>query len=270
MVPNQAAWARPHQRQATSAQRGALNYLESGLGLIASQQTDGPQSQVPHEKGDDVVKRLVILTAGLACLVYASVAVATTINGTNGPDTIIGTTHADTIDGKAGLDTIFGLSGNDKIKGGPGDDAIQGDGTCPPKTKNIDLCNQNAGSGNDDIEGNAGDDVIVGGRGDDKISGGSGIDNLDGGRGNDTIDGGSDNDTLYGGPGNDTLHGAKGNDVLTGGPGKDRIYGDGGNDTIYARDGQHDTIDCGTGNDTAFTDKTDSVSKSCEHVHRSG
>ncbi len=162
----------------------------------------------------------------------------------------------------------FSLSGDDKIKGGPGDDSIQGDGTCPPHTKNVDLCDQTKGSGNDTIEGNAGDDVIVGGRGNDKISGGTGDDNLDGGPGNDIVDGGPGNDTLYGGPGNDVLYGGKGNDTITGGSGKDRIIGGPGNDTIYARDGQRDSIDCGSGNDTVYADKTDTVAKNCEHVHR--
>ncbi|MDQ6749389.1 MAG: hypothetical protein M3Z33_01330 [Actinomycetota bacterium] len=71
-------------------------------------------------------KRLLILTAVIACFACASVTYAATLNGSNGPDTIIGTTHADTIDGKGANDIIFGLSGDHKIKGGPGDDSIQG------------------------------------------------------------------------------------------------------------------------------------------------
>ncbi|MDQ6749388.1 MAG: hypothetical protein M3Z33_01325 [Actinomycetota bacterium] len=56
--------------------------------------------------------------------------------------------------------------------------------------------------------------------------------------------------------------------MITGGYGRDRIFGGPGKDTIYARDGQRDSIDCGSGNDTVAADKIDRVAKNCEHVHK--
>ncbi|TML33540.1 MAG: hypothetical protein E6G29_12000 [Actinobacteria bacterium] len=60
--------------------------------------------------------------------------------------------------------------------------------------------------------------------------------------------------------GNDHLIGGKGRDVLKGGP---------GNDTIDARDGQVDTINCGSGDDQVKADRKDHVAHNCEHVKRS-
>ena len=93
-------------------------------------------------------------------------------------------------------------------------------------------------------------------------------DTLRGLRGNDLLRGYGGSDLLLGGAGNDRLYGGAGNDQILGGPGKDLIYGDAGNDTISARDGAHDTIHCGTGRDTVYADKLDTVSGDCEVVRR--
>jgi uncharacterized repeat protein (TIGR01451 family) len=93
-------------------------------------------------------------------------------------------------------------------------------------------------------------------------------DSLNGAGGNDLLEGFAGNDTLLGGLGNDRIFGGAGNDHLVGGPGKDVLHGDAGNDTIDARDGQQDTIDCGTGHDTVVADKHDIISKTCEKVSR--
>ena len=77
--------------------------------------------------------------------------------------------------------------------------------------------------------------------------------------GNDILTGKAGPDKLYGGPGNDTLTGGPGTDLLDGGP---------GNDTINARDGQRDTIRCGTGKDTVTADKNDAVDRDCETIKR--
>jgi Ca2+-binding RTX toxin-like protein len=45
------------------------------------------------------------------------------------------------------------------------------------------------------------------------------------------------------------------------------VSGGSGNDTIQARDGERDTIDCGSGKDTVVADKIDVV-KGCEKVKR--
>jgi Ca2+-binding RTX toxin-like protein len=76
------------------------------------------------------------------------------------------------------------------------------------------------------------------------------------------------NDRLRGLGGNDKLYGGTGSDVLTGGPGLDLLEGGAGNDTINARDGQRDTIRCGTGKDTVNADRKDTIARGCEKIVR--
>jgi hypothetical protein len=57
-------------------------------------------------------------------------------------------------------------------------------------------------------------------------------------------------------------------DVIQGtSAGGDRLYGLAGNDTIRARNGHRDTVDCGSGRDTVYADKGDSLAH-CEIAHR--
>ena len=100
--------------------------------------------------------------------------------------------------------------------------------------------------------GTSGNDVLVGTPRNDKLCGRPGADRLEGRRGNDRLDGGS------------------GNDTILGGPGRDRIDGGGGVDVIVARDGQRDTIDCGTERDTVLADRLDLIVRGarCERVVR--
>ena len=77
--------------------------------------------------------------------------------------------------------------------------------------------------------------------------------------GNDTLNGKAGADKLYGGAGNDTITGGPGRDLLDGGPGADRIN---------ARDGQKDTVRCGTGRDTVGADRLDAIAPDCEIVKR--
>jgi Ca2+-binding RTX toxin-like protein len=133
------------------------------------------------------------------------------------------------------------------------------------------------------IDGGAGDDVIsvdrnqpkliqpttiFGAAGNDTISGGAGSDRILGGDGNDVIDGGPGRDIIYGEAGNDRIDGNTGNDFIDGGVGKDTLQGsagintlegNAGNDLINARNGDVDSVDGGSGVDTAFTDKLDGV-----------
>jgi Ca2+-binding RTX toxin-like protein len=120
--------------------------------------------------------------------------------------------------------------------------------------------NLSGGSSNDAFEGLAGDDHIDGHGGNDAICGGAGDDHLNGGAGNDVLRGEAGDDSLSGGPGND---------VLTGGSGRDSLRGGSDRDRIRARDGRRDRVTCGTGNDTVIADRSDSVSRDCEHVARS-
>ncbi len=128
-----------------------------------------------------------------------------------------------------------------------------------------------------DIEGNDHDNVLSGTMSSDDISGKGGSDKLFGNGGEDTISGGSGDDFIQGDLGNDTLNGNSGNDTVQGGAGSDIINGDDGNDLLIAsfvngsisiRDFAPDTIECGTGNDTAFINVSDNdtASSDCETV----
>ena len=79
--------------------------------------------------------------------------------------------------------------------------------------------------------------------------------NLLGGDGADQVYGWQFSDNLSGGAGDDILGAGRGNDRLDGGPGADRLDGGEDNDTIYARDGYRDFVACGTGYDSARTDR---------------
>jgi hypothetical protein len=112
------------------------------------------------------------------------------------------------------------------------------------------------GSGDDAIAGDAGANGLAGGpAGNDRIDGGGGVDALDGGAGNDVLDGGPDDDALLGGAGADAMDGGDGNDRLIGGAGADSLTGGPGADVISAVDGVAETIDCGSGADTADVDR---------------
>ena len=76
-------------------------------------------------------------------------------------------------------------------------------------------------------------------------------------------------DRVNGGAGNDRIFGSTGGDRLTGGSGRDRISGGKDDDVIYARDGQRDSISCGTGKpDRVIADASDRVAGDCENVSR--
>jgi hypothetical protein len=163
------------------------------------------------------------------------------LNGSSGGDILIGGDSADTIDGLAGDDCIEGRGGADALTGGDGRDRIRG------------------GAGNDRAGGGAGDDIYLRGEaGDDRLSGDAGADGLYGGDGNDRLSGGADNDYLSGGAGNDSI---------SGGAGRNRLYGRAGNDKLSARNGVRETVNCGSGRDTATVDSGDRV-VGCERVSR--
>lgn len=91
----------------------------------------------------------------------------------------------------------------------------------------------------------------------DNMRGNLGSDTMYGGLGNDTMTGLYGKETMDGEDGRDTLRGNYGADNLTGGPGNDTIDGGPGNDTIDARDGELDSISCGTGTDEVTVDQED-------------
>ena len=98
-------------------------------------------------------------------------------------------------------------------------------------------------------------DVLSGDKAANLIWGLDGADRLLGYRGN---------DRLFGHRGNDYLLGGIGNDLLVGGSGRDRLIGGPGNDRLNSRDGERDTVSCGTGRDTVVKDARDVIGRDCE------
>ena len=75
-------------------------------------------------------------------------------------------------------------------------------------------------------------------------------------------------DSIDGRGGNDYIEAGSGVDTVIAGPGRDRVDGGGGGDTIRVRDGERDSVDCGTEQDTVYADRKD-VLRHCERVRRS-
>lgn len=122
-----------------------------------------------------------------ATLVFAAVALAATIRGTQSDDNLNGTEGPDKIIAKKGNDTVNALGEADRVSGGPGTDTV------------------NAGDGDDSVWGGADDDTLNGELGNDTARGKAGEDTLDGGDGNDFLNGGKDVDTVDAGAGDDTV-----------------------------------------------------------------
>lgn len=77
--------------------------------------------------------------------------------------------------------------------------------------------------------------------------------------GNDTITGSEFAENIDGGAGNDVIHGGAGNDTIIGGSGNDKLFGDAGNDRFFSQDGQADSLDGGSGKDSATRDNIDAI-----------
>jgi Ca2+-binding RTX toxin-like protein len=181
-----------------------------------------------------------------------------------GPNPGGATDGNDDLKGTAGADKLCGLLGNDRIDGLAGDDTLFGD-LCDVTAR---LASAQAALGGDDkLFGGAGNDKLYGAAGKDTLDGGDGADKLYGGRGKDSLKGGAGNDTLDGGADPDTLDGGAGNDKLNGRGGKNKYKAGAGRDTVSARNGIRETVDCGSGKDSATVDRRDSV-KGCEKVKR--
>ena len=73
--------------------------------------------------------------------------------------------------------------------------------------------------------------------------------------------------SAYGEEGDDVLEGGPKADVLEGGSGTNSYHGGPGGDIVDAANGYRgETVNCGTGVDTAFIDPGDRT-KGCERVH---
>jgi hypothetical protein len=183
-----------------------------------------------------------------------------------------------TVEGGAGDDTIHTGAANDYLDGGPGNDTLDG------------------GWGNDTLDGGVGADVLKGGVGFDTVTYadrvapitasidgqandgeagegdnvGTDIESVVGGSAGDTLTGGPNADVLVGGAGDDTLSGLGGNDTLDGGAGSDHLDGGAGADLLKAKDGEVDSIVCGSEVDVVQSDPNDVVASDCEGVNPPG
>jgi Ca2+-binding RTX toxin-like protein len=175
------------------------------------------------------------------------------LEGEGGDDTLIGGDSDDTLEGGAGNDVLDGKGGRDVLDGGADFD------TADYRFRTEDLVislndapddGANGGAEGDNVRSNV--ERVVGGSGNDLIVGSDADNSISTGDGNDTVLGGLGNDSLDGGNGDDWLIGEQGDDRITGGPGQDLMEGRSGNDTfVAAQDGQRDSLEGGTGTDTA-------------------
>ena len=178
-----------------------------------------------------------------------------TLKGGNGNDVLRGGPAVDTLFGEADNDILDGGDGADVLDCGDGNDTVQYQGRTSALNVTLDGTANDGASGENDkvgascenVEAWNGGDKVVGSSGANKLSGRDGNDTLKGGGGGDRLYGGDGKDSLLGEAGNDQLNGDGGDDAIDGGSGTDTIYGGSGNDTINAKDGQRDTIYCGTG-----------------------
>jgi len=193
-----------------------------------------------------------------------------TIQGGDGNDTLIGNGEdGTTLLGEGGDDLLVSGSGPDSLSGGAGRDTVD----YSLRTGNL-VITQNDSLANDGEVGEndlVSTDVerVLGGSGNDRFVGGATSNTYFGGAGNDTISGVGGADALFGEGGNDLIVGGDGSDFLDGGSGDDQVYGQAGNDTLmgqggddrlFAHDNLRDTVNGGSGTDTADVDGLDLVS----------
>lgn len=112
-----------------------------------------------------------------------------------------------------------------------------------------------------------GRDTVLLGAGDDFVNGAMKRDVVRGGAGDDWIRTGIGPDDIDGGPGDDKLVGAGGRDLVRGGTGADRIGGGPGLDRLFGDDTSRDVVACGGGQDRAWFDGLDKVTR-CEVLNR--
>jgi Ca2+-binding RTX toxin-like protein len=130
----------------------------------------------------------------------------------------------------------------------------------------------NGTSSFDDMDARQGNDVLYGHERYDFMTGDAYEARDTSTDGNDRVGGGQSGDEMFGYGGDDKLLGRSGGDFIfaeesSENEGEDVVKGNEGNDWILARDGEADTIGCGTGRyDTVFFDQggIDTVSNSCE------
>jgi hypothetical protein len=171
---------------------------------------------------------------------------------------LFGTDQPEIMNGAGGNDFIAGGHGNDVFQssfrdgaddyhGGPGRDTIDYAGRTQPLRISLDNVVNDGESGE-------GDNVR------------SNVENLYGGSAGDILDSFGAFSRLDGRGGIDTLRGGDGPDTLIGGPGDDHLNAGRGNDHVDSRDGQLDTIDCGSETDSLVRDSRERRFVGCETV----
>jgi hypothetical protein len=172
------------------------------------------------------------------------------------------TGHGMIFDGGAGNDFLsVGGDAINTISGGADDDTIL------VSTAH----NQNTidgGTGNDTIQYPIGPDLMNGGVGVDTVVYSTGV----GTAVNASLDDLQNDGKVGDLPGNlhsdiENLTGGDEDDTFTGSAAPNVLISGNGNDTINARNGVHDTIDCGNGQDTANIDGVDLPVPGCEQVN---
>ena len=179
-----------------------------------------------------------------------------TVHGGTGDDSVTTGAANDYLDGGPGNDTLDGGWGDDTLDGGVGADVLRGNNGFDTVTYGDRVAPIVAG-----IDGQANDGEA--GEGDNIATT---VESIVGGSAGDTLTGSAANDVLIGGAGNDTLNGLGGADTLDGGAGADHLDGGAGADTLKARDGEIDTVACGSETDAVQADPGDSVAADCENV----
>jgi Ca2+-binding RTX toxin-like protein len=225
------------------------------------------------------------------------------VDGGDGNDKVNGYEGDDKVLGGSGDDQVWGDNyespGTDLIDGGPGYDTLEQDYTTRDPDDHEPEVAITLGGGADDGRPGESDDVrgvedltttneagIVGTDGPERLVVFQNLKQsaLLGKGGDDDLKTSGGNDALDGGAGDDTIDAGYGDDRIVGGPGKDNIFADlrggdcsplwcttpYGNDTVDVRDGEIDSVSCGTGQDKVAADANDVVAPDCETVLRGG
>ena len=161
----------------------------------------------------------------------------------------IGTPAGDTFVGRLGRNEVFvGGAGADTINGADGVDLTDYSDRSVAVNVSLDGVSNDGASGENDT-------LIA-------------IEGAVGGSAADTLTGDALANKLHGSGGGDTLAGGGGGDEIDGGAGSDTVDGGAGDDTILVRDGEVDTVACGSESDSVTADDNDSVAADCETVSR--
>jgi hypothetical protein len=268
----------PVTAAASSGANARVSYID--LRPIAAS-LDGMANDGPAGRGDNLGRGIGAIDGGDGTDSLVGNNLANALDGDNGADSLSAGGGDDTVTAASyndvGADAV-GLEtrGADTIDCGPGDDLVYYD--VSDKQVNCELLVLVRDFGYV-YGGTPGPDRIIADRGPAFVHGNLGNDRLGvtrfaggtslfGDEGNDRLAGNTGSDRIEGGLGNDVLVGAEGDDRLFGNRGLDRIAAGPGADTISARDGQADTISCGSGRDRVTADRRDRIGRDCERVSR--